>query len=522
MAEFIAALVFGIVIGSITAVVSSMDMNARKTAESLDAVSSFVTVRRFPENLGRRIRRHFRHFYSLKSAIDETKIFSDLSTPLRKEVSTYLVQELMGSKSFFVTLSETFWPKLLPLLRPMGFEKGEVVCVEDEECTEMYVVLTGMLVGVNDIDPKRAPRRRHIETGGSLNTLHLLGVWNECLETATAEVASETYAVSSSDFISLFKSDSEKTHYQNMQAREVTNFKMDPTYVGAPTSYGRPLYYSCFSSVEFTLLQTFTPSLNKQSRRLKNDLSLKHLEMMVVVDLMHIDTCKPYNDIWRYRSAKVPSSDFNGSSLWGDTIVWNDIYAPFHKVALRIRVFETDGKGMDKCVCRTVAALSDIRNKDAAVSAGISSSGPTLTPSEVEKAEELTQSLPPLRLNEMDLWTDLNQPVNGVPTQEMAGLKAKSMHNLLSHRGEVPGAKHREVSVRMRLLASPPEKPPLGKMKLRRARKTVSTILKLKDSTSPRTSSDSLKAEAMSSSSRSVTPSLRSSKKPQVEMAEMV
>lgn len=522
MAEFIAAIIFGIVIGSITAVVSSMDMNARKTAESLDAVSSFVAVRHFPENLGRRIRRHFRHFYSLKSAIDETKIFSDLSTPLRKEVSTYLVQELMGSKSFFVTLSETFWPRLLPLLRPMGFEKGEVVCLEDEECTEMYVVLTGMLVGVNDIDPQRAPRRRHIETGGSLNTLHLLGIWNECLETATAEVASETYAVSSSDFISLFKSDSEKTHYQNMQAREVTNFKMDPTFVGAPTSYGRPLYYSCFSSVEFTLLQTYTLPFNKHSRRLKNDLSLKHLEMMVVVDLVHSDTSKPYNDIWRYRSAKVPSSDFYGSSLWGETIVWNDIYAPFHKVAIRIRVFETDGKGTDKCACRTIIALSDIRSEDAALSAGIANSGPILTPSEVEKAEQLTNSFPQLRVNEIDVWADLNQPVNVVPTQAMAGSKSMSMRNLISPGSEVPGAKHREVSVRLRLLASPPERPPLGKMKLRRAKKTVSTVLKLKDSTSPRTSSDSLKADAMSSSSRSVTPSRRGGKKPQVEMAEMV
>ena len=84
--ECIGAIVFAMVIASLTAVVTSMDINARATAEQLDAVSSFVMNRNFPASLGRRVRRHFRHFYSHKSAIDEKKIFRELSATLRKEV----------------------------------------------------------------------------------------------------------------------------------------------------------------------------------------------------------------------------------------------------------------------------------------------------------------------------------------------------------------------------------------------------------------------------------------------------
>ena len=105
--------------------------------KQLDSVASFVVNRGFPEGLGRRIRRHFRHFYSLKSAIDESKIFSELSTSLRKEVSAYLVSDLMGQESFFMSMSPVLWPRLLPLLRPMRFEKDELICRQDEECTEM-------------------------------------------------------------------------------------------------------------------------------------------------------------------------------------------------------------------------------------------------------------------------------------------------------------------------------------------------------------------------------------------------
>ena len=60
-------------------------------SDQLDAVASFVNNREFPSALGRRIRRHFRQFYSKKSAIDEVKIFNEMSTTLRKDVSEYIV-----------------------------------------------------------------------------------------------------------------------------------------------------------------------------------------------------------------------------------------------------------------------------------------------------------------------------------------------------------------------------------------------------------------------------------------------
>jgi hypothetical protein len=125
--QFVGSMVNAVIIGSLTAVIGSMDTNARIKQEELEGVSSFVEVRQFPNKLGKRIRRHFRHFYSLKSAIDEKKILSELSAQLRKEVSTFLVSEIMGQKSFFMTLPSSLWSELLPLLRPMRFERGEVV-----------------------------------------------------------------------------------------------------------------------------------------------------------------------------------------------------------------------------------------------------------------------------------------------------------------------------------------------------------------------------------------------------------
>ena len=145
--EFIGSFTFAMIIANLTSVVTSSDMNAKKTAEQLDAVSSFVANRQFPHTLGRRIRRHFRQFYNHKSAIDERKIFGEMSAALRKDVSVYIVKERMSDVKLFQTMNPKLWPRLFPILNPTTFEKGEFVCLQDEECSEMFIILEGSARG---------------------------------------------------------------------------------------------------------------------------------------------------------------------------------------------------------------------------------------------------------------------------------------------------------------------------------------------------------------------------------------
>jgi CRP-like cAMP-binding protein len=145
--EFLGAFIFAVIIANLTAVVTSADTNTRKTAEQLDAVSSFVATRQFPTALGQRIRRHFRQFYAHKSAIDERKIFSEMSGALRRDVAVYIVSVRMSDVKLFQTMPAKLWPKLFPVLNPTTFELGEMVCLQDDECAEMFIVLEGSLQG---------------------------------------------------------------------------------------------------------------------------------------------------------------------------------------------------------------------------------------------------------------------------------------------------------------------------------------------------------------------------------------
>lgn len=145
--EAVGGFVYAMVIASLTSIVSAMDSNARRVSEKIDVVSVYIENRQFPRSLGRRLRRHFRHFYSQKSAVDEQQILRDLSVGLRREVSSFLLSGIMHQVSMFKALPRHLWSKVLPLLRPTRFEIGEKLSDQGEMCSEMYLVLEGSMHG---------------------------------------------------------------------------------------------------------------------------------------------------------------------------------------------------------------------------------------------------------------------------------------------------------------------------------------------------------------------------------------
>ena len=364
--ELVGGFTFAMIIAALTSVVTSMDTNARKTAEQLDAVASFVTNRNFPEALGRRIRRHFRHFYSLKSAIDESKIFSELSTSLRKEVSAYLVSELMGNVGLFQTMSPILWPRLLPLLRPMRFEAEEVVCAQGEDCSEMYVVLSGHLHGATEVSAKVAAKRRRnlqqqlggavevdteddeeadayvrrIRAGDTINILCVLGIWGQAVESAVAEVVVETYAITEKDFASLFTAEADLIAFEEMKANECSAFVMDLDDVAkAPTAYGKPLYLACFSMLEFEVVQAWglaaADANGFSDAYAKCELRNRFTGARVLPEMFEHRT----NTVSRTRDP-----------VWGEIVTWSDVAAPFDTLSLRISIYDSDFLSRDTCL----------------------------------------------------------------------------------------------------------------------------------------------------------------------------
>jgi hypothetical protein len=326
--EFVAIIIFSYTIANITFVVTFMNANARKTAEQLDSVNSFVQVRNFPQKMGRKIIRHFRDFYRRQRTIDEAKLFAELSTGLRKEVSSYLVENLLGKESFFVAMPSNLWPRLLPLLKPTGFKLGELVCTQGEDCAEMFVVVSGILLGECYVVGEPKPRKRNICIGASVNSLHVLNVWHKCIETVVAKEATETYAMNARDIDTLFLSDSDMLVFDTIQARELQHFKTD--------FLGKPLYFSCFTTVEVSLAEVTGRFRRTSAYR---DLAAKSnegsgSEAYLVVDLVDRFKCKPFNGLWRHTTARTFPTPAAGRSLEEDTFANEAVREAFKQACL--------------------------------------------------------------------------------------------------------------------------------------------------------------------------------------------
>jgi len=497
--EGISAIVFAMIIASITSVVTSMDMNTRKTAEQLDAVASLLIVREIPEGLARRIRRHFRHYYSVKSAIDETKIFSELSTALRKELALYLVQDLMGSESFFNKMPQVLWPRLLPLLSPMSFDKEEVVCSQGEEVTEMNVILSGSLTGSTWLDDEPEQRHRRIRAGSDINVLCVLGIWDRCIETVVALEAVQTYAVSAKDFISLFTSEMDLLAYESLQQTEGgALFRFDPEPGGStPTAFGRPLCYACFSILELTVRRVKRgrnkgggPNTDSQRGGVSGSKTpagtgSKAVLSWVVVDLIDLESGRLIGgDVWSNTTVKVISdtTGVGGDPIWAeDTIRWTDIAHPFGKAGIRLKYFEADAKGLtveqghgaERLTGGLVLRLKDLRG---GLHARDSVSGSTiLDPISSEETESLDPpSTSPLKPEEKEAWYTLDpiddaagaaglMPIMRRGSSFLAGTsssaEARQRQSLRRAAGEAVSTAGRDA-IKLRSVALRPEKRP--------------------------------------------------------------
>jgi hypothetical protein len=162
----------------------------------------------------------------------------------------------------------------------------------------MHVVISGAAIGLNKLTPDdTTPRVRHILSGGNINVMCVLDIWHRSLETVTASSAVETYTVSDVDFASLFKGPTDPA-YVRLQIKESFNFKMDRSFISDKTKYGKPLYFTNFSTMELTL---------HRMKCLKG--GRKGSTRWVTVQLVD-EGGNAYHDIWKHETAKMtPPTD---------------------------------------------------------------------------------------------------------------------------------------------------------------------------------------------------------------------
>lgn len=134
---------YGYVIAKLAAILTTVDVNNRIYSERMDMVLSYLTQKKFPKALYRRVRDYYRYYYAKRTALDEKQILGKLSSSLRRDVSKFLSASTFSRIALFDGVDSSILCAMLPELRPVNLEQGKTLFCAGDPAYEMFILMEG-------------------------------------------------------------------------------------------------------------------------------------------------------------------------------------------------------------------------------------------------------------------------------------------------------------------------------------------------------------------------------------------
>ncbi|UJR08291.1 hypothetical protein I4U23_012562 [Adineta vaga] len=140
-----ALLLFATIMGHVASIVSNLG-NARKEFQAkLDAVKTYMSLRRVPNNLEDRVIRWFDYLWMSHKSVDDNHVLSLLPYKLRAEIAIHVHLDTLKRVEIFQNTEAGFLNELVLRLKPVLFSPDDFICRKGEVGKEMYIVNRGKL-----------------------------------------------------------------------------------------------------------------------------------------------------------------------------------------------------------------------------------------------------------------------------------------------------------------------------------------------------------------------------------------
>ena len=137
--------------GEVSSIIMSSDDNVVKARADLEAVTNFVSGKRFSHELREKIRSHFAAI-NAGSSVDQDALFAGLSHGLRVDLAKFISSEFLTRIEIFVDCSEKYLDAVCVLLREVSFVPEETLFTAGDVCKEIFFVLSGTVHEVEGKD----------------------------------------------------------------------------------------------------------------------------------------------------------------------------------------------------------------------------------------------------------------------------------------------------------------------------------------------------------------------------------
>lgn len=192
---------FAYYVGSVTAVITSQDLNSGAYLDRLEAIQSWLDFHHeIPKQLRRKIRRHFKEHLKQEAAVDDASVFNDLSPELLADTSKFVIHDVIRYHPIFKALHAGAIHRLALILKKKYAVANELIVASGAVGTGMYIIVSGAAVW------ERSPVRRELMFGDSFGEEILLKREENYTYDVTATTALEAMYISEELFDERFQS----------------------------------------------------------------------------------------------------------------------------------------------------------------------------------------------------------------------------------------------------------------------------------------------------------------------------
>ncbi|EQC27413.1 hypothetical protein SDRG_14739 [Saprolegnia diclina VS20] len=142
----IGVVMFGYVIGNITALVDNLDASSRMQSERMTSVKEYIIARSIPTSIGKRILDHFEYFYRQRSVFDEDTILKNLPSVLRHEVLHHVLRKFIARIDFLSEFHEGLVSDMAVAMHPFFVVKDEGIYTQHEIAAHVFFLMKGTAV----------------------------------------------------------------------------------------------------------------------------------------------------------------------------------------------------------------------------------------------------------------------------------------------------------------------------------------------------------------------------------------
>jgi CRP-like cAMP-binding protein len=132
-------------ISNLSTMMASLDTRTSILKKRLSALNEFAKATQLPENLKKKIKKHINHNHqeNIYSWFDKEALLKELPASLRKNISIHIHKKVVGQISFFQDKDPQFISNVVPKLKNVHMQLGEILFKEGDHAEEIFFLVRG-------------------------------------------------------------------------------------------------------------------------------------------------------------------------------------------------------------------------------------------------------------------------------------------------------------------------------------------------------------------------------------------